>query len=288
MQRVIVTGAHGFLGARICAFLEREGWSVTALSHDKLEVGDPLSVRRELYAARPEAVIHCAAVSDTGYTQRHPEEAYAAGVKGSANVASVCAELKCKLLYMSSDQVYNGCARQGPLRETEPLTPQTVYGVQKRETEQRVQELWPQAVGLRLSWMYDFPRYGMKTNSNLLCNLLGAAMRGETLSFAAQEVRGVTWAWEVVRAVPALLTLPGGVYNAGSAAMGTAYETALFAARALGCQTPERLVRADTERYGQQGRNLSMDCSALQKEGISFSSTGAGVLSCLKAYGWRA
>ena len=286
MKKVFVTGGSGFLGARAVRCFSALGWEVWAPGHNALELTDAACVQRSLEAFSPDLAVHCAAISSTGYAQQHPEESYAINVKASENLARVCAAQRCKLVYMSSDQVYNGCTREGPLCEEDALLPESVYGRHKLEAEQRISALCPAAVGLRLTWMYDVPAQGLPASTNLLCSLLHAALHGSPLSFATRETRGVTWAWALARALPALADVPGGVYNAGCAGTQSSYELALFAASALGCSQPKSFVLPDAQRYPSHPRNLSMSCAKLEKAGVCFPESTDGIQACLRACGW--
>ena len=76
-----------------------------------------------------------------------------------------------KLLSCSSDQVYAGVTQRGALAETLPLSPSNVYGQHKLEAEARVLARCPDAVVLRLPWMYDLPGYHLPIRGNLPLNI---------------------------------------------------------------------------------------------------------------------
>ena len=287
VQTMMITGATGFLAGRIAAQYETQ-YHIVPLTRQLADITNATQVLQAMQSVAPDLVVHCAAVSDTGVAEQQPETSHAVTVQGSIHVAQACNAVGAKLLYMSSDQVYNGCTALTPLAETVPLAPENVYGRHKLEAEQAVQALLPDAVGLRLTWMYDLPVQGRKTNSNLLCNLLRASLQGKALKFPVREIRGVTWVHEIVRQIPAMAALPGGIYNAGSTSgeHETAYEVALYAARALGAENPKALVEPDLLRYPAHVRNLNSNTEKIAAHGISFSSTTQGIDACLCAYGF--
>ena len=82
-------------------------------------------------------------------------------------MARAAAETGAKLVAFSSDQVYSGAAQEGPLPETLSLSPSNIYGQHKLEAEQRVLEVLPDAVFLRVPWMYDLPGYQLPIRGNL-------------------------------------------------------------------------------------------------------------------------
>ena len=153
-MKLLVTGGTGFLGRRVAAHFVSLGWQVLSPSHSELDITDGAALRDWILENRPEAVIHTAAVSDTGLCQRQPEWSEEINVAGCVYLAEACREIGAKLVMCSSDQVYFGSAVSGPHREEEVCTPGNVYGCQKLRAEERCLEILPATACLRLSWMY--------------------------------------------------------------------------------------------------------------------------------------
>ena len=239
-------------------------------------------VKAYLEEQRPEVVIHCAALSHTGYCEQHPEESHRTNVQGTVRMAKACKQTGAKLIFMSSDQVYNGTPLRGALKEEVALQPVNVYGRHKLEAEQRA--LWnlPEAVGLRLTWMYDLPDSSLKLNSNLLVNLLKASREGMPLPAATHEYRGVTYVWEVVRNMEQAMTLPGGIYNFGSSNSLNSYELFWRTAQLMGLNDAAEWLLLDEERFSNQERNLTMDCSGIAAHGIRFNNSVEGIEEALQ------
>jgi len=279
---VLVTGATGFLGSRTCLEL-RETCGVDTLPSALLK-GEPSPRHADaLYAAvaeaAPDVLFHTAAVSDTGCAERFPEEAYRANVQLPLELARIAGRLGCKLVFCSSDQVYNGCAGLGPFAEGTALAPRNVYGRQKLEAENRVADAAPSTVSLRLSWMYDLPACGLRTNRNLLTGLLSAALRREPIRLSDADYRGVTYVRQVIRNLPAAFALPGGAYNFGSGGAASAAQIALAWCEILG------LDPAIVEPFAGNLRSLCMDGSKGEGAGIRFDDSITGLTSCLCDYG---
>ena len=125
MKRVLITGAGGFVGGRLAAYY-RDRWDITPLDHKQLDLTDSQAVHAALQAAAPELVIHTAALADTGYCESHPLESFEVNLQAPAALAKECAALGAKLVFLSSDQVYNGTRKLGPLPEDAPLAPVNV------------------------------------------------------------------------------------------------------------------------------------------------------------------
>lgn len=285
MKRVVITGASGFVGGRLAAYY-RDRWDITPLDHKALELTDREAVHAALAAAAPELVIHTAALADTGYCESHPLESFEVNLQAPALLAGECAALGAKLVFFSSDQVYNGTRRLGPLAEDVPLDPVNVYGRHKWEAEQRVLEACPGAVGLRASWMYDFERPGRK-NSTGFWGVLRRCMAGRMpLSLAVREYRGITWVQPVIEAMEAMAALPGGVYNMGATNALNTYATGLACLAQLGAgEDVLALVQPDTDRWPEFERNLSMDTRRLKTGcGVDFGDTAGSFAACLRAF----
>ncbi len=275
-KKILITGSSGFLGSRL-AYYYREKYDLLLPSHSELNVSREETVRAYMEEHRPEAVIHCAALSNTWYCEQHPEESHRVNVQGTVRIAKACKLTGAKLIFMSSDQVYNGTPMLGPLKEEDMLQPVNIYGQHKLEAEQRAQWNLPDSVGLRLTWMYDLPNSRMKLNSNILVNLQKASNEGSTVQAATREYRGVTYVWEVVRNMDKVLSLPGGIYNFGSGNTLNSYELHLKVAKLMGLKDPSEWIRPDVERFSEMERNLTMDCSLIGMHGIHFNDSVEGV-----------
>lgn len=278
--KILITGSSGFLGSRLAYFF-RNKYELLLPSHSELNVCREEAVKAYMEEHRPEVVIHCAALSNTWYCEQHPEESHRVNVQATVRIAKACKLTGAKLIFMSSDQVYNGTPMLGPLREEDLLQPITIYGQHKMEAEQRA--LWnlPNSVGLRLTWMYDLPDSTLKLNSNILVNLQHALSEGKTIQAATHEYRGVTYVWEVVRNMEKVISLPGGIYNYGSSNTLNSYELYLEVAQLMGLKHPTACILPDDERFSGQERNLTMDCSLVEKYDIRFHNSIEGVKEAL-------
>lgn len=280
-KKILITGSSGFLGSRL-AYYYRNKYDLLLPTHNELNVSREDMVKAYLEEQRPEVVIHCAALSHTGYCEQHPEESHRTNVQGTVRMAKACKQTGAKLIFMSSDQVYNGTPLRGALKEEVALQPVNVYGRHKLEAEQRA--LWnlPEAVGLRLTWMYDLPDSSLKLKSNLLVNLLKASREGMPLPAATHEYRGVTYVWEVVRNMEQAMTLPGGIYNFGSSNSLNSYELFWRTAQLMGLNDAAEWLLLDEERFSNQERNLTMDCSGIAAHGIRFNNSVEGIEEALQ------
>lgn len=277
MKKILVSGAGGFVGARVMSQLAGR-YTLCAFPKGVLAAADKAAVEELVHREQPDVILHTAAISDTAYSEQHPEESYRANVELPCWMAKAAKETGAGLVAFSSDQVYTGLKEHGPFNEKMPLSPANVYGRHKWEAEQRVLDILPDAVLLRATWMYDLPGYGLPVRGNFLLNLYTAALHGQTLRFSVNDYRGITYVREAVELLPRAIELPGGAYNFGSENDCDMYTTALRACEILG-------IRPALERQDWP-RSLLMDGQKLRTAaGCGFSDTQTGLVHCLRDYG---
>lgn len=280
MKKLLITGSSGFLGSRLALYY-KDKYELLLPTHSQLNVSREEAVMAYMEQFQPDIVLHCAALSNTWYCEQHPDESHRVNVQGTVKIAKACKHIGAKLVFMSSDQVYNGTPVSGPLKEQDVFQPVNVYGRHKLEAEQRALRNNPMSIALRLTWMYDVPSSPMKLNSNILVNIQKALDEGTTIKAATHEYRGVTNVWEVVRNMEQTLELPGGIYNYGSGNHIDSYTLFLKVANIMGAKEPSTFILPDEERFSEQTRNLTMDCSLINNFGIRFNDSVEGIEKAL-------
>lgn len=285
MQKILITGSTGFLGSRL-AYYYKDKYELLLPSRSQLNVSREEAVREYLEEHRPDIVLHCAALSSTDYCELHPEESHKVNVQGTVKLAKACKLFGAKLIFMSSEQVYNGVTQRGPLKEYDALQPNGIYGSHKLEAEQRALRNNSDSVGLRLTWMYDLPDSPFRHNINVLANIQKAYDEGSTLRASTHLFHGVTNVWEVVRNMEKAFALPGGIYNFGSCPSAgddayhsegvmNSYELHLQAAALMGLKDASQWILPDEE--GLKDLNFAMDCGLLGDYGIHFCESIEGI-----------
>lgn len=277
MKKILLTGAGGFVGARIAHHL-KDRYELIAFPKGMLSHAPMEDVSAFAVSQKPDAIIHTAAIADMGECDRDPEGSYRANVLLTETICRAAQELGVKAVCYSSDQVYNGSdPKDVPYREDMPLSPVNVYGKHKLEAEQRGLAACPDAVMLRATWMYDLPGDDLPIRGNMLMNLLSQAEENRPERFSTCDYRGITWVRQAAELTEKALELPGGAYNFGSPNGCNMYQTALAALDALGL--PQELAIAD-----EQGRKrgLAMDPAKLRSFGLVFDDTCDGFFRCVQ------
>lgn len=256
MKKILITGASGFVGGRAIEAL-KDSYILLTPTHQQMDITSKEAVEKYIRTNKPDVILHLAAISNTGYCEEHPEESYLVNVVSVENLAESAERHNAKLVFFSSDQIYNGNHEPGLLSEDVRVSPENHYGRHKLLAEERALAICKGCVALRATWMYDSQKPGMKTHNNFVLNFRNAKENGTPMRFATREFRGITWVEEVVSNIPHTFDLPSGVYNFGAENTMNTYETAVEYAKLLKCN-PEELVLADTERFPQHIRNISI------------------------------
>ena len=286
-MKILITGATGFVGSRFVARWKNE-YTLLTPSHAELPIDNAEIVLRYVSEARPDVVLHLAAISNTWYCEQHPEESKQINVIGALHMAQAAKAMGAKFIFFSSDQIYNGNEELGGLPESIAVKPENVYGRDKLEAERLIAEQDAEAVMLRATWMYDAEREGMRTHPNFVVNIANALHTQTPLTFATREYRGITDICEVVEILPHCFNISGGVYNFGAENPLNTFETALAYARLLQRKypeafaniTPEQLILADPDRFPTHIRNISIDMQKLHAalaHNVHFSTTLEGL-----------
>ncbi len=279
MQKILITGASGFVGSRAAKALQ-ESYELLTPTHALFDITSDESIGLYMERERPRLILHLAALSNTGYCEEHPEESFRVNVSGVRKLAEAATRYGAKLVFFSSDQIYNGNREKGLLSEDASTNPENHYGRHKKQAEEEALRICPDAVALRATWMYDSAFEGMPTHNNFVLNIKRALAEGTPLHFATREYRGITWIGEVVQNLPHTFALPGGTYNFGAENTLNTYETALAYCDILGCKEKECLLLPDHERFAEHERNISISMrKAIDASGgaIRFSNTVEGL-----------
>ena len=279
MKKILVTGASGFVGSRFVARWRSE-YNILTPTHAELDITDYTSVSSYFVQNSPDVVVHLAALSNTGYCEQNEAESYRVNVDGAANIARAAAMCGAKMIFFSSDQVYNGNLESGLLSEDVVVAPENVYGRHKLEAEERVLYFNPNTVVLRATWMYDREREGMPSHANFVQNIAKAIKERTPVIFPVREYRGITWVREVVEFLPSTFRLPSGVYNYGAENDTNTYEVACCYCEMLAGLQSGALLYPDYDRYPAHERNLSISTDKIFRASggaICFSNTMSGL-----------
>ena len=172
MHRVMVVGASGLLGQHMMSVGTEMGLAMTGTYNTangeisgmvRMDITDADSVSQGLQAACPELVVLCAAMTNVDQCEREPDAAYKVNMEGAFNVASECRLAGVKMVYISTDYVFNGL-KGGRYHEFEPADPLSVYARSKLEGERVTLDANRNNLVCRVSVVYGWNRLSSKSN----------------------------------------------------------------------------------------------------------------------------
>lgn len=206
-MRILITGANGQLGGALCRTLQSDQHTVIGADLDTMDITQPQAVRTVFQAHRPELVIHCAALTAVDYCAEHPDEALAVNGFGTHTVALACQSFGAAMLYVSTNEVFDGLSRE-PYREYDPPHPINPYGYSKWVGEQVVRELVERHYIVRTSWLFS---HGGR---NFAQTILRLAAQGKPLRVVTNEVSSPTYNDDLAAAIGQLIaTQHYGIYH---------------------------------------------------------------------------
>ncbi len=194
MKKLLVTGASGFLGSRICR-LAHDRWETVGTSFSNpiqienvkiyaVDLADRNETRSLFSRVRPDAVVHTAAVTNPDRCQLDPDATRKLNIDASLQIAELSAESGIPCVFTSSDLVFDG--KNSPYSETDQPTPVSIYGEQKVEAERGMTDIHRDAIICRVPLMYGAP--GIKPTGGIQ-RMIATMMRGESINLFTDQFR---------------------------------------------------------------------------------------------------
>ena len=152
-MNILLTGATGQLGSDLKQELQRRNHTVYGFGSRDLDITDAQAVSESIHRLCPDAVMHCAAYTAVDMAEEERELCERINRQGTENIARVCGEMNCKMLYISTDYVFSG----GGVRPWEPddaAAPLNFYGLTKYRGEEAVRRSVPKHFIVRTSWVF--------------------------------------------------------------------------------------------------------------------------------------
>src|SRR5713226_4484700 len=151
MMRVTLFGASGLLGQDLVQELKAE--QLTALSSKDADLRDHSRVRDVIRDSRPDWIPLSAAFTDVDGCESNRDLAFAVNCEGAINVAEAAREAGSRLMFLSTDYVFDG-SKRSPYEITDTRNPTSVYGESKARAEERLLEILPDVCIVRASWLF--------------------------------------------------------------------------------------------------------------------------------------
>ena len=185
-MKVFVTGVKGKLGHDVVDELEKRGHEAIGVDIDEMDITDAGSVDRVIREASPDAVIHCAAYTAVDAAEDNLELCRRVNAYGTENIARVCRELDIKMMYISTDYVFNGQGTRPwePDDEREPLN---VYGLTKYEGELAIEQNLTKYFTVRIAWVFGV------NGKNFIKTMLNLGKTHDKLTVVSDQIGSPTY-----------------------------------------------------------------------------------------------
>ena len=268
-KRILITGANGFVASNIIWQADPD-CELHALSREPgppprpnlhwytVNSANAEQVQAVYQRARPDAVIHTAALASIDFCEAHQLEAREVNIGITQTLADLCAANGAKMAFCSTDTVFDG--EHAPYRETDPPNPINLYAITKVESEKIVSQLGVNGVVARLSLVVGLPI--LSQGNSFLATMIPALKVGRKVIFPTNEIRTPV---DVITVARALLELAGGAHSgifhlSGNDSL-SRFEMAQRIAVRLGCSTAQIVATDSSDLPGRapRPRNVSLD-----------------------------
>ncbi len=219
-MRVLVTGAKGQLGTDLMNELKKRGIEGIGVDVEEMDITDEAACRRVISQSKADAVIHCAAYTAVDAAEDNEELCRRINARGTRNVAQACTEADAKLMYISTDYVFDGRGTR-PWEPDDERHPLNVYGQTKYEGELAVEELVEKYFTVRIAWVFGV------AGKNFIKTMLRLGRERGAVNVVDDQVGSPTYTYDLARLlVDMIQTDKYGRYHATNEGLCSWYEFA--------------------------------------------------------------
>ncbi len=259
-MKIALTGAEGMLGhAVIDTFSDVE---LIGFSHDRLDITVLDSAVKRIRDVAPDFLIHSAAFTDVDRCESEPERAYLVNGIGTRNVTMACEEIKCPVVYISTDYVFDG-SKSGPYDEWDRANPINVYGVSKLMGERFVSTLTNRFYIVRTSWLYG------GDGRNFVDTIIKLLSERESVEVVNDQVGCPTYTYDLAGKLREIIGKGYGIHHITNSGNCSWYDFAVAIAIKMGLKKEIRPVSSERfKRPARRPANSVLGNTMLKLEGI--------------------
>ena len=191
-MKVLVTGVKGQLGFDVVNELLKRGHEAIGVDIEDMDITDEESVNRVIKAAAPDAVIHCAAYTAVDAAEDNVDICRKVNATGTGYIAKVCKDLDIKMMYISTDYVFNGQGTR-PWEPDDVREPLNIYGQTKYEGELLVEETLDKFFTVRIAWVFGV------NGKNFIKTMLNLGKTRDKLTVVADQIGSPTYTYDLAR-----------------------------------------------------------------------------------------
>lgn len=262
-MKVLVTGVKGQLGYDVVNELEKRGIEAVGVDIQEMDITDAGSVDSVIKGAAPDAVIHCAAYTAVDAAEENEKICRAVNTEGTQNIANVCKELDIKMIYISTDYVFDGEGER-PWEPEDKCDPQSIYGQTKYEGEMAVKNTLDKYFIVRIAWVFGV------NGKNFIKTMLSLAETRDTITVVNDQFGSPTYTYDLARLLVDMVeTDKYGIYHATNEGICSWYEFACEIFRAANKKM--NVIPVSSAEYAAKAKrpsNSRMSKEKLEEKGF--------------------
>ncbi len=193
-MKALVTGVKGQLGYDVVNELTKRGYEAVGVDIEEMDITDEVSVNKVIKECNPDVVVHCAAWTavDAAEDEENVSKVMAVNAKGTENIAKVCKEIDAKMIYISTDYVFNGQG-ETPWKPDDEREPLNVYGQSKYEGELAVTSLLEKYYIVRIAWVFGV------NGKNFIKTMINLGQTHDKLTVVSDQIGTPTYTYDLAR-----------------------------------------------------------------------------------------
>lgn len=267
-MKILVTGVKGQLGYDVVNELEKRGHTAIGVDVEEMDITDAAMVEKVITDAGVEAVIHCAAYTAVDAAEENRDVCMRVNAEGTENIAKVCKNLDIKMIYISTDYVFDGEGNRAwePDDERHPLN---VYGESKYQGELAVEKYLEKYYIVRIAWVFGV------NGKNFIKTMLNLAKNHTEINVVNDQIGSPTYTFDLARLLVDMVeTDKYGHYHATNEGLCTWYEFAKEIFAQAGKKITVYPVTSDEfPAKAKRPHNSRMDKTKLAENGFSLLPT---------------
>ena len=264
-MKILITGSKGQLGHDLMNELEKRGIEYIGVDVEEMDITDADACRRVITEAAPDAVIHCAAYTAVDAAEDNVELCRKINAEGTKNIAEVCRDLDIKMMYISTDYVFNGEGTR-PWEPDDHREPLNIYGLTKYEGEVYIERLVKKFFTVRIAWVFGV------NGKNFIKTMLRLGKERGAVSVVDDQIGSPTYTYDLARLqVDMIQTEEYGRYHATNEGLCSWYEFACEIFRQAGMDEVT-VTPVDSSQFpakAKRPKNSRMDRSKLVEKGFT-------------------
>lgn len=239
-MKILVTGVKGQLGYDVVKELEKRGHEVYGTDVDNMDITDGAAVEKTIKAYMPDAVIHCAAYTAVDNAEDNVDICRKINKDGTENIARACKKTGAKMIYISTDYVFDGQGTR-PWEPEDKAAPLNVYGLTKYEGELAVQKYLDRFFIVRIAWVFGI------NGKNFIKTMLRIGREKGAVSVVKDQFGSPTYTYDLARLLADMVQSESyGIYHATNEGdFCSWYEFACFIFEAAGMDVDVTPVTSD-------------------------------------------